>query len=57
MNHKYAYEFRFPKRWGDKITLTDYHTLMGEFGARSIRAAMSIIDVPKLHRLYTHETA
>ena len=43
MNHKYAYEFRFPKRWGDKITLTDYHTLMGEFGARSIRAAMSIM--------------
>ena len=44
VNHKYAYEFRFPKRWGDKITLTDYHTLMGEFGARSIRAAMSIIE-------------
>ena len=43
VNHKYAYEFRFPKRWGDKITLTDYHTLMGEFGARSIRAAMSIM--------------
>ena len=43
VNHKYAYEFRFPKRWGDKITLTDYHTLMGKFGARSIRAAMSIM--------------
>ena len=44
MNHNYAYEFRFPERWRDKITLTDYHTLMGEFGARSIRAAMSIIE-------------
>ena len=43
VNHKYAYEFRFPKRWGDKITLTDYHTLMGVFGARSIRAAISIM--------------
>ena len=34
VNHKYADEFRFPERWRDKITLKDYHTLMGKFGDR-----------------------
>ena len=43
-SHRYEFEFRFPERWGDKITLSDYHMLMGEFGARSVRDAMSIIE-------------
>ena len=41
---KYAYEFRFPDKYHEKITFVEYKSLMGEFSKRSINAAMAMVQ-------------